>query len=340
MDKIRYHRHNIVLYNVLNQEVVFEEYFCNLMQFKDFRDLFLQFINKDNLFDSSKIHYHNFNTEVRLNKQFDKKDYGRADLFLKIKNDEFIFEIKNKCNTTLTENQPISYLEYLNNQNQNLFFIIPRHYNHQNEIYKRWQEYNNFNDIKNKIFYWEDFIHEITKSKIYETSVEIKIFYDFCLYWFNMEIIKFSEEEKAILQKGYIVNDLKNKSIPSMIQKLEEIVDNIGESCNMKIDNETIGYTYSIIVNNYIIYFGINYDLWEEIGIPISIEIQSIKSDYQEFKLNLNDIILKNKLYEETSKTYRQFSLYVDLRYSMQDDNFQEITKKLILNILDQLKLK
>jgi len=332
MDKVRYHRHNIVLYNVLNQEVVFEEYFCNLMQFKDFRDLFLQFINKDNLFDSSKIHYHNFDTEVRLNKQFDKKDYGRADLFLKIKNDEFIFEIKNKCKTTLTDNQPINYLKYLNNQNQNLFFIVPRCYRHQNEISKRWKDYNNFKDTKKKILYWEDFIYEI--------NTEMKMFYDFCLYWFNVEIIKFSNEEKTILKKGYTMNDFKNKTIPSMLQKLEEIVDNVGESCNMKIDNETIGYTYSIKANNYIIYFGINYDLWEDIGKPISIEIQSIKNDYQEFELNLNNIVLIDKLYEETSKTDREFSLYVDLKYSIQDDSFQEATKNLILNILDQLKLK
>ena len=330
MNQSIYHRHNIILYNVLNQEVVFEEYFCNLLQIQEFRNLFLLFVKIDN----SKICYHNFNTEVSL-----KEKCGRADLYLNFDNQKYIFEIKNKCNTNLTDNQPKNYLKHLDNKNQNLFFIIPRQYKHIGEIKKRWQDENNYIHIEKQILFWEDFIESLKKSKIYDKYIEIKMFYDFCLYWFNLETIKFSKDEQIILKKGYLMNDFNNKSIPKVLQKLEEIVDNIGTYCNLKIDNEVIGgYTYSLTVNQYIVYFGISYNLWDEIGIPISIEIQNINSDYQEFELNLNNVKLKPKIYKETAKTDRQFSLYVNLNYKVDDDFFQENTIKTILDIIKQLQ--
>ena len=166
--------------NVLNQEIVFEEYFCNLLYFDSFRNLFIDFINnKNKLLDKKNIiKYKYFNTEVKLN-----NDNGRADLFLKIKdtNEEFIFEIKNKVYTNLTTNQPNSYLNYLNSKHSNLFFLIPGGYKHKDEIIARWKDYNN---VSNQILYWEDFINKITESNIYKDNTEINMFYKFCLYWF------------------------------------------------------------------------------------------------------------------------------------------------------------
>ena len=332
MENIIYHRHNIALYNVLNQEVVFEEYFCNLLQFDDFRDLFIDFINEQSFikFDKNKIKYYDFNTEVKI------EDDGRADLFLNYENQEYIFEIKNKDRTNLTPNQPKGYLKYL--ENQNLFFLIPRNYKHKIDIIDRWQDYCNNENIENHIFYWEDFIRMLEKSGIHKKYTEIKIFYDFCSYWFNIELIEFSNIEKEILKKGYIVNDFKNKTIPVMLQKLESIIDNIAENCKLKKDNDVIGYNYSLEIKQYILYIGINYELWNEIGMPISIEIQNKELDYQEFDLELNGINLNTKLYQETATTDKQFSLYVDLVYSIDNRIFQEETTNLILNIIEQLK--
>lgn len=78
------HRENMILYNVLNQEVVFEEYFCNLLRIENFMKLFLEFIEEKNqILVTEDIKYNNFDTEIFLNKK--DKTYGRADLFLKIK---------------------------------------------------------------------------------------------------------------------------------------------------------------------------------------------------------------------------------------------------------------
>ena len=146
------HRKNMILYNVLNQEVVFEEYFCNLLGIEKFRDLFLDLIaQKNKILTGEDIQYHYFDTEVVLKKK--DKDYGRADLFLKLQDKEFIFEIKNKDWTSLTKNQPVGYLEYLESRNEHLFFLIPKGYKHKDQIYKRWKD---FDKYENQIFYWQD----------------------------------------------------------------------------------------------------------------------------------------------------------------------------------------
>ena len=251
------------------------------------------------------------------------------------RHEEFIFEIKNKVYTNLTTNQPNSYLNYLNNKHSNLFFLIPRGYKHKDEIIARWKDYNN---VSNQILYWEDFINKITESNIYKDNTEINMFYKFCLYWFDMKTIEFNEEENKLFNdKGIKMNDFTNTSIPTMIQKLEALVNNIGSHTNMKIDNDTVGYNYSKIIKDYIIYFGVDYNSWENNDIPLSIVIQSVKNNHQEFKLNLKNINTKTELSEETSNSIRQFSYIVKLNDTVGSKSFQENTIKLIFNVLKQL---
>ena len=59
------HRENMILYNVLNQEVVFEEYFCNLLRIDCFRDIFISFIaKKTEILNDLIIKYEDFDTEI------------------------------------------------------------------------------------------------------------------------------------------------------------------------------------------------------------------------------------------------------------------------------------
>lgn len=330
-------REDLFLYNVLNQEIVFEEYFCNLLKIDNFRNLFLKFINsKNTILDSYNINYENFNTEVKLD-----NEYGRADLFLKIDSKEFIFEIKNKDWTSLTDNQPNGYLNYLNkfnykNFNKHLFFLIPKSYQHLSKIYQKW---NNFDDIVNQIFYWQDFTIEIKKSRLNEDSVEIDMFYQFCLYWFNMETIKFTEEEKQLLTlKEKNMNDFKNKSIPTLMRKLEHIIDNIGYNANMKKCNNCIGLNYSITIKDYIVYFGIDYDMWENDGTPLNIIIQNHLKNYGKFKLEIENIKLKEIEYPETSTTDEAFGFIVVLDEELGSENYQHIATDTLHKVINQLK--
>ena len=149
-----------------------------------------------------------------------------------------------------------------------------------------------------------------------------------------MKTIEFNEEENKLFNdKGIKMNDFTNTSIPTMIQKLEALVNNIGSHTNMKIDNDTVGYNYSKIIKDYIIYFGVDYNSWENNDIPLSIVIQSVKNNHQEFKLNLKNINTETELSEETSNSIRQFSYIVKLNDTVGSKSFQENTIKLIFNL-------
>ncbi len=328
-------REKIFLYNVLNQEVIFEEYFCNLLIIDNFRNLFLKFIkSKNKIFDNFNISYENFNTEVILD-----EEYGRADLFLKVGSEEFIFEIKNKDRTSLTDNQPNGYLEYLNkkykNHNKHLFFLVPKAYKHLQEINDNWK---NFDDIESQIFYWQDFVIEIKKSKLNENCVEIDMFYQFCLYWFNMRVVKFTEEEKDLLHpKEKSMNNF-NKTIPTLMRKLENIIDDVGQNSKMKKCNNCIGLNYSITINDYIIYFGIDYDIWEKDGIPLNIVIQNHAKNYGKFELKFSNIKLMEIEYPETSSTDDAFGYVVILNEELGSEYYQHTAIKTLDKIITQLK--
>ncbi|SFV70676.1 hypothetical protein MNB_SV-3-1247 [hydrothermal vent metagenome] len=326
-------REKLFLYNVLNQEIVFEEYFCNLLYIDDFKQLFLKFINsKNTILDSCKIEYENFYTEVFLDEK-----YGRADLFLKVDSKEFIFEIKNRNWTSLTDNQPSGYLKYLSkynyeNYNRHLFFLIPKSYKHLNEIYKQW---NNFDNIDNQIFYWQDFIIEIKKSKLYEQNVEIDMFYQFCLYWFDMKIVKFTEEEKQLLDsKEKQMYGFNNKSIPTLMRKLENIIDDIGSNVEMKRCHYCVGFNYVTKINDYTIYFGIDYVIWENKGMPLNIVIQNHSKENGRFDLKLGGIELEEIIYTETSSTDEEFGYVVSLDEEIYSEDYQHNTIDILHRVL------
>ncbi len=332
------HRGNMILYNVLNQEVVFEEYFCNLLSIKRFRELFLEFIaEKNKILITEDIKYINFDTEISLNKN--DKSYGRADLFLKLKDKEFIFEIKNKNWTDLTVNQPTGYLEYLNKKNEHLFFLIPKGYKHKGEIIKQWS---NFNDAENQIFYWQDFVLKIKDEKFEE--IEIKMFYDFCIYWFNMAPIHFTLDELKLIfikneNKGYKMLD--NTNIPRVINKLYTIVENTQEDFYIdKAHNRLHTEWYGYILNNekykisddLEIWFGIDFELWEKENLPITIQISSDnKNDIE--KIN-NAISGKLKYNEDHAISY----VWIEKEDFQNDNiNISEKLKDKIKNIINKI---
>lgn len=319
------HRNNIILYNVLNKEVVFEEYFCNLLRIDYFRSMFIDFISKRNpILDDFIIKYEHFDTEITLNEN--NKNFGRADLFLQVEEQKFIFEIKNKEWTKLTYNQPTGYLKYLDNKNEHLFFLIPKGYKHEKDIFGAWKDFNN---VKNQIFYWEDLIEEIKNKNLHQENIEINMFYEFCEYWFDLKIIEFKEEEMELL---------KNKDLPSLMQNLEDITRNVSDRVGLDDKFDTIGFMHTVVVKDYRIYFGIDYDIWNAKKLPLSILIQNHKKDYHEFELELENIKLERMEYEETSISDKQFGYVVILSEEVGSQNYEKTVVMTLKDIVEQLK--
>lgn len=333
------HRQNIILYNVLNQEVIFEEYFCNLLSIQRFRELFLEFIaEKNQILITEDIKYNNFNTEISLNKK--DETYGRADLFLKLEEKEFIFEIKNKDWTDLTENQPAGYLNYLNNKNEHLFFLIPKGYKHKDEIFDKWER---FNGVEKQIFYWQDFILKIKDEKFEE--IEIKMFYDFCIYWFNMIPIHFTETElKSIFIKDETkeYQMLENTNIPTIISKLYRIVENAQEEFSIdgkedRLHPEWYGYVLNNkkykIPADWQIWFGIDFELWEKEKLPIVIQITpEDKNDIEKIKKAIVSNELKYDLHGSIAYVWLEKETFQN-----ENINIAEQLKEKIRNIIDDI---
>jgi len=329
------HRDDIILFRVLNHEVAFSSYFCNLLKIDEFRELFINFIREKNkiLPNQELIKYSNFNTEVTL-----ENNYGRVDLFLEIDNQKFIFEIKHKSYTKLSDGQPHNYLKYLENKNEHLFFLVPKGYKHTQEIIKRWENYNEY-EIRKQIFYWQDFIYRIKDIKIRE----IQIFYEFCELWFNMKPIIFNNDEKRLFnRKGVIVNEFNNISIPKLMTKLIKIVEQIGTNRNMKIwyGLSIDGFYYTKKINDYQIFLGIDYDYWENTGTPLAILIQNHENGYSDFNLNIkaDDIELENFSNMETVSSYEYFGFYVNIKDILLEDNYQNKIEDKLLRIEEELK--
>jgi len=323
-------RENIILYNVLNQEIVFEEYFCNLLSFKKFRELFLEFIaTKNEILIKEDIKYGHFDTEVILD-----SGCGRADLFLKVGDQEFIFEIKHKDATKLTDNQPSQYLRYLKYTNKHLFFLIPKSYQHKDEIIEKWK---NFDDVENQIFYWQDFILKMKNEKFEE--IEIKMFYDFCIYWFNMKPITFADGEKQLLTaEGEKVSSFKNISVPKLMQKLESIVINIAGNTYMKRYDSILGLCYFKKVGDYIIWFGLDYAIWETKELPLTIVLKDQTKDDDFFELVLPGIELEGFRYKETNTDNGEFVYIVQVKEEIDSVNYQHEVESIIHEIEKQLK--
>jgi len=218
-------REENIFFNIIKNETSLTEVFCNLLNYKAFRNVFLNIVKNKNLdFNASNISYKNFNTELILD-----GDNGRSDLHLKANNTEYIFEIKIELYTDLTNNQPEGYLEYLKSRNiedinQNLFFILPRGYLHLKDIHGRWIKKSKYskNEIdKKNIIYWDEILNEIKRLELDKLNLFIGEFCKIVDYrWFKYEDIKFLQSEIELInlnskrKKGYEM--LSDTNIPSL----------------------------------------------------------------------------------------------------------------------------
>jgi hypothetical protein len=220
-------REENIFFNLIKNETSLTEVFCNFMKYKIFRDLFIDIINEkiqnqENRIDKSIVKFQDFDTEVFLSDNENK--FGRIDLQLIINEEIYLFEIKIVVSTSLTENQPTNYLDFLNNKNENLFFILPKGYSHINEIYEKWEEKTKYpkEEIKNhNIIYWEDILEQLKKQELDKANIFIN---EFCEIigsnWFYFEKIEFTKNEFDLIfsdkkDKGYKM--LENVSIPAPI---------------------------------------------------------------------------------------------------------------------------
>ena len=296
-------REKNIFYNVLRNETSLTEIFCNLLQYKVFRDLFLEMVNEKckvlgiEEFNLASVKYENFSTEVDLgsNDKEENSKKGRADLVFAYRNEvEYIFELKIETYTNLTDNQPESYLKYLevdekDEANKRLFFILPKGYLHKDEIIERWMKVKNHNyserNIKHQFLYWENILDKIKEKELHKLNPFIHDFYEIMGYrWFYYEDIEFSQKEIELINLAREDKMSKNENVPELMMKLLKIVDETYSKFEINNKNdkqhaEYYGYylrnSQYEIPENWDIWFGIDYEIWSKEKFPLTIQINS-----------------------------------------------------------------
>jgi hypothetical protein len=253
-----------IFFGIVNSENSMTELFCNYMAFKPFRDLFLTlFLKKEEL---EKFKYRDFQTQntVEINN-------SRPDIT--IANDDFeILIVVKTTNSGLTDNQPISYLQHLQSsikENTYLIFLIPLNYLHENEWSSKIIEFSKQfpkSKVKTRIVYWEDIIHVIKRSELFQISEKVNEFYHFLKMWFEVQKVTFSKMEVDYMFKP---------ELPQILNKLFEIVNEVknfsGKKYRGAITSDNLEYSVYFKDENkeYILFFGIWYDFWQEYGSPL-----------------------------------------------------------------------
>lgn len=350
-------REENIFYNLIKNETSLTEVFCNFMRYENFRNLFIDMINekiknKENIIDKSKVKFQDFDTEVALNNQKN----GRIDFQLKINTNKiYLFEIKIKTYTNLTDNQPKGYLDYLKElelECENLFFILPKGYLHLKEI------------KNHNIIYWEDILKQIRKKELDKANVFINEFCEIIdLNWFYFEKIDFSKSELELIfsdrkDKGYKM--IENVSIPVLMSKLfQAVVDTANKNevnVNLKKDNTNQRYDYfGYFIDNkehniskkLQIWFGIDYELWEEIKLPLSIQIIAINQEDTDIK-NIENFLNNKKIngisFQKIENKSGLIYFYIPLEkevFENEDKNItEELTHKIneVINVLQEYK--
>jgi len=350
-------RNNNIFHNLVKNETSVTELFCNLMQFKPFRVLFLNIVKEKGAeIDPEKVGYECFETEFDLDK--DKKKYGRADLVLTVdEGDEYIFEIKIERWCSLTENQPVNYLKYLNKDNKRLFFILPEGYFNTFEICERWKKltgYKEENIKSDNIINWEEIIKKIKETELDKLNPFIKEFIEIMdNNWFYYEDIFFTSEELNLikLKESEEYNLMTNSNVPKLMNKIFKVIEGVNLGCDSKKDYvvqtpDFYGYWLDNKKNDvpeaYDIWFGTEFFLWEENNFPIVIQIwpsEKVK-DEKKFFEKIEELDISNKDFFNHEEFGKFCYIPFDLK-KHKDEKEENISKRLekeIMNVIEKLR--
>jgi len=279
-----------VFINIVKNEDANTELLKSFLQFKSFRDRFLELTNCQ--IDIDNISFDDFSTQTILLKN------GRPDLVLKNKKlgIELFFEVK-IINSNLTKNQPDGYIEELKESRseiKGLFFVIPKFYHHRNKLSRI--EYNIDNDnIKTKLIFWDDVINILEDISDFKNDQLFGHYLDYLRKRFHIYPIIYTPKE---------IETMFNSDTPTVLQKTSQLVYNANQTIRFPEGvNKRLMYNFPESYDYYISFtlpesqsefiIGIWFDYWKKEGNPICFGVQMSSANDRE---NIE------KLFREISK--------------------------------------
>jgi hypothetical protein len=316
--------------NVVKSENSMTELLLNFSSYEIFRNEFLRLFLKES--DVETVEYDHLSTQNRL-----PNGEGQPDFFIQNDKLEILIEIKTD-DTGLTRNQPTKYIEYLSTvkkEKRILVFLIPSWYKYLEEWNTRVDSVNKENKtlIQTEMIEWERIIEIIDSHDFLKFNQCFVEFLGLMKNWFETKSITFSNAEVTLMYN--------EKSIPLVIEKLFEIVDEVKDynSKHFKTWHNKDAGEYAVYFKNdegkNVLYFGVWFGFWGQHSKPLCFGVSdSFPKKCQEiFKKNHPDGI--SMVYDDENWTLG----WIDSEILSNDSNpVLKINKIIEKDLLDLMK--
>lgn len=201
-----------IFYQLINDENHHSDLLCNMLYFDATRSVL------ENMLGMSPIKPERIETRITTD------GTGNPDIVYQDEDKAFLIEVKTTVWRTLTDHQPISYLEYLSNmrsKTKKLFFLIPIGYPHLREINDRLEKAGR-PDTDVTFLYWED-IYSTLRKRTDLHYVEEQ-FLDCIRDDFEYGEVSMTEDEKNLLVRNdiWVVLDKVRKIINNVYMELKK----------------------------------------------------------------------------------------------------------------------
>jgi hypothetical protein len=313
-----------------DDEKAFTKLLHNFLRFKILRKLLLNLL-KTSGFHKSRVKYEH----LKINDN--NGEYGNFDLVIKNDEVEIIFEIKIK-NTTLTNNQPLGYLEYLAKESKKPFrglvLMAPKDYIYENDYNSQVSSFKKRSgiDIFTPTIYWNQLIESFNKEELVDTSTLFNEYYKFLNNFFGI-----------IETTNINYNDIKNlfnKEIAEIIIKPMDIMYHVKEELyergyNIKQEDTTGRYykdshhEYGFYIRNsnerWILFFGIWFDFWKKYNKPLCVVLTNDVSNDEWKPLEAKFIKLCKQKNLDVKYIHGEPITYIEENMIMYENNHEEI---------------
>jgi len=258
--------------NLVNNENSLTELFKNYFSYDIFRKDFIKLID---LFPSEIIiEYENLTTQQNSNN-------CRPDMRIRSEDVEIFIEIK-VWDTSLTDNQPVGYLNELmriNKKYKGLVLIVPDNYKHLTEYLKRQSEYGF--SIPSKIIYWSQIITFLEKESYFSDSI-LQEFLKLLTEWFIPKKINIDSDFELLMN---------NNQTPESILKLINLIDGLNQELTKrgvvttKKRNFLEEYGFYVEHQNFNLFVGEWFHFWQKTGQPLCLSLETDNNHIKEIFL-------------------------------------------------------
>lgn len=307
-----------IFQNVANNENQITEILSNYLQFKVYRDCFIEaFLPEIN---KKLISSQDLSTQVRI-KNF------QPDLIMTNDSVELFFEVK-VGDAPLQKTQTTNYYNHLQTSNKQtaLCFIIPEDYHELTRI----EELSNENE-EIKLIFWNEIIQLITEKEFDKSSQLFNEFLKFLKDWFEPMHISFTTKQLKLMYDNQIPEIL-----ITLFDAIEQIKKSISANKNIIISKTKTSFEHGFYAKDEegkeLFFFGIWYELWKDMKSPICIAVSpdhSLTGYVEAFK----------QLYPKLKK-YEGWLCQFISEPEMNDELIKNITIKLNQLIEEQINNK